>query len=405
MKSFGITDKSRLKIILRTFSQLDEIRWNTSSNYNLINYCRDDLTADEKLLTHWLSYIMDRQMPFQRIWDIGGYVVSHLVRAFTATPEESVRDIVERYIKKGQSIALECPRVQSSDRLARYGSNARYVQFASRYMPEDAVLIYRTLGILDRISGRSLAGFVGKIIECKDDHAKAIRKLAAALDAMTYSAAGAVRISEFSARMRQETMRIAKFQLDSKYDKELFGRKRLWCSLRDYLKSPEFNDVFTASLSEAGVENAKKWHRSDTRLRAALQALELPGDTWNNADVFRNGLFRPYLENERKSWDMPRTIRAIHEELSETAEASFYPEQIDVSFDFVPRMCQRDMCDVCLFGEGIRKTCHQQKGILCPVALYSCGYRHICQPTNCELKHDDSRGSCRNHGETRWAGP
>jgi len=394
MKSFGITNRDRLEIILRTFSQLDEIRWARSSNYNLINYCRRDLTADEKLLTHWLSYIMDRQMPFQRIWDVGGYVISHLVRAFTATPEESVLKIFNKYVRKERAIALECPCSVPNDRLARYGVDGRSVQFASRYMPEDAVLIYRTLGILDRISQRSLAGFMRRIIEHEDDYAKAIRKLASALNAMTYSVAGAVPISGFSARIKLEMTKITEFQFDGTYQQELFGRKRLWCCLRDYVKSPEFNDVFTAALAETGVKNSKKWHRSNAGLKAALQALELPGDVWNNADVFRNGLFSPYLENERKSWDMPRTIRAIHKAMSEPRNAMFYPEQVDVSFDFVPRMCQRNMCDVCLFGKGIRETCHQQAGILCPVALYSCGYRYVCQPATCEFKHDRSRESC-----------
>ncbi len=90
MSAFRITDTNAIVAILDVFSALDDVRWKNPLNYNLINYCTEDLSADEKLLTHWLCYIMDRQMPFQRIWDIGGYVVSHLVRVYTRGPGEDV---------------------------------------------------------------------------------------------------------------------------------------------------------------------------------------------------------------------------------------------------------------------------------------------------------------------------
>jgi hypothetical protein len=174
----------------------------------------------------------------------------------------------------------------------------------------------------------------------------------------------------------------------------LFGRKRLWCSLRDYLKSPEFNDVFVAALTDAGAENPAKWARVTPELKAALVALELPGDVWNNWPVFRQGLFAPCLQNEPASWDMPRTIRRVHELLSEGGSLDFYPEQLDVTFDFVPRMCEAQMCDVCVFGRGVKDVCHRQAGFLCPVALISCKYRHVCSPDVCRLKQDVTKGFC-----------
>jgi len=70
MNGFYVSNVQKMSAILTVFSKLDDIRWGKTANYNLINYCRDDLTADEKLLTHWICYIMDRQMPFERIWDI-----------------------------------------------------------------------------------------------------------------------------------------------------------------------------------------------------------------------------------------------------------------------------------------------------------------------------------------------
>jgi len=36
---------------------------------------------------------------------------------------------------------------------------------------------------------------------------------------------------------------------------------------------------------------------------------------------------------------MPRTARRLYEFLQSVSPMRFYPEQLDVSFDFVPRMC------------------------------------------------------------------
>ena len=68
-----------LNPVFQIIAFFDEIRWNSASNYNLINYYRDDLSDDNKLLTHWLCYITDRQMAFERIWDVGGFIFSELV--------------------------------------------------------------------------------------------------------------------------------------------------------------------------------------------------------------------------------------------------------------------------------------------------------------------------------------
>jgi len=94
MEALRIVNPKRLYAIFRIFSRLDDIRWSEESNYNLINYCRDDLTANEKLLTHWLCYITDRQMPFERVWDIGGYVISHIVHTYTEMLSEDMNDLL-----------------------------------------------------------------------------------------------------------------------------------------------------------------------------------------------------------------------------------------------------------------------------------------------------------------------
>jgi hypothetical protein len=395
MPALEVTEPKKLRSILAVFSALDEIRWSEEANYNLINYCCDDLSPSEKFLTHWLCYVTDRQMPFERIWAIGGYVISHLVRSYSRTPGRSVKDLLSSYVKReGKNMRMESPLESSNPRLKRYGIAGNTVSFASRYMPEDLVLIFRTLVILDRIADRSLPRFVHTVAKGAADMGKAIRRVATALNRLTYVAGGAVSALEYDVQVNKEAKKIPDFELmpDRKAEGELFGRKRLWCSLRDYLKSPEFNPIFVEALRDAGASDPHRWERSNPALKAALYALELPGDVWNNAEIFRNGLFRPYMANERKTWDMPRTVRKIYELLG--PKSGFYPEQLDVTFDFVPRMCERSMCSVCLFGGGIRETCHQKKGLICPVALHSCGYRHRCNPQTCRFRTDRVRGLC-----------
>lgn len=396
MKALVVTDAGRLRLVLETFAAFDEIRWQEAGNYNLLNYSRDDLSPDEKLLAHWLCYITDRQTRFQRVWDIGGYVLSDLVRAYTAERQRSVRDLLWDYVgREGRRLWLECEHRGENDRLRRYGVTGPPVRFASRYMPEDMVLIYRTLSILDATSGKSFSRYVAGVIHAEPDLQRCTRRMAVALNDLTYAGGGAVKAERLEAALSRTDEQAAGFRISSGEGSGLFGRKRLWCSLRDYLKSPEFNREFVAGLAAAGSVSPDKWRRDAPALMAALPALELPGDVWNNAPVFRSGLFSPCLQNEPRTWDMPRTIRRVYQILTGQGPIRFYPEQLDVTFDFVPRMCERQACEVCLFGAGISDICHAVPGRLCSVALLSCGYKRRCAPNTCQFRDDRVRGLCR----------
>ncbi len=411
MSQLEVTDKTRMRRILETFAILDQIRWSHDTNYNLINYCVEDLTADEKLLTHWLCYIVDRQTPFRRIWDVGGYVISHLVHTYTSN-DGAVDELLKRYIHRWEDhgrpkVRLECELAAKNSRLERRDITEGPVRFASRFMPEDLLLIFRTLFMLDKLTNRSLAGFIAQACEGADDPRTAIRQIAAALFALTYAAGGNVSAQQLDASIKsmgQKSQEDAKPYLNDRTAcigrwTDAFcpsGKKRLWCSLRDYLKSPEFSGYFVVALRKVGVCDADRWCRGSEWLRKGMDVIELPGDVWNNRPIFRGGLFSPYLENEKPRMDMPRVIRTIYEIMAAEDDLCFYPEQLDVTFDFVPLMCERQMCDICLFGNGISLVCHQKPELICPVALASCGYYTLCEPENCGLKHDQAEGLCMN---------
>jgi hypothetical protein len=400
-KTIEIKGQSKLRDVLRIFSALDDARWFNTSNYNLINYCENDFSPDEKLLTHWLCYITDRQTAFQRVWDVGGYVISHLVRAFTKDGT-----LLQLPSAKGD-LRLKCPLIRPNARLKFYGIDSGPVEFTSRYMPSDALSIYRTLLILDRVAERSFARFVYLAVNGETDQKVAVRKLAAALHFLTYANIGNVDKDSVKARMKKLRTSLKKdlgdFLRDSNgfiarrsegFERNPFDKKRLWCSIRDYLKSPEFNPYLVAALKKIGRNEATRWRRKNVE-KAALAVMELPGDVWNNNPVFRDGLFSSHLnKDETKGLDMPRIVRKIHDQLRD-GKATFYPEQLDVTFDFVPRMCAKLQCHRCVFGGGIDKLCHRQRGLYCPVILAACGYFFPCKPDNCIFKSDSVRRVCQ----------
>jgi hypothetical protein len=288
--------------------------------------------------------------------------------------------------------------------------NSDPVKFTSRFMPADALSIYRTLVILDRLAERSFTQFINLVVHNEPKQEAAVRKMAASLHFLSYTDIGIVKTKRVQSRMDALDTSLEKKLNAFRQDTEKFvanlnstfkphKKKRLWCSIRAYLKSPEFNELFVKSLElvdhKEDTHEATRWCRKEVD-KAALAIMELPGDVWNNVPIFREGLFSsPHLGPIPKSWDMPQTIRAIHRQM-EDQSASFYPEQLDVTFDFVPSMCGKLQCHRCIFGGGIGKLlCHQQPGFSCPVTLAACGYFYPCNPDNCAFKSDSVRGVCK----------
>ena len=94
--------RNRLSEIFKIISFYDKNRWVVKENYNLINFYKDKLDDDTKLLTHWFCYISDRQMLFQRIWDVGGFVYSDLVNSYKTKKTINILNpnITDSFIKK-----------------------------------------------------------------------------------------------------------------------------------------------------------------------------------------------------------------------------------------------------------------------------------------------------------------
>jgi hypothetical protein len=160
-----------------------------------------------------------------------------------------------------------------------------------------------------------------------------------------------------------------------------------------------YHKVFSEAIREvAGMEASKLISIWDS---LSMEQIELPGDVWNNNPLFKNNLFAEILDidNIPKTWGMPEIIRDIYKPVKSSGEINdFYPEQFDITFDFVLRMCSKKLCNVCPFGDnGVDPICIPTEDKYCPVALLSCGYIAKCvgEEGNCIIKEGVGKKMCK----------
>lgn len=185
-----------------------------------------------------------------------------------------------------------------------------------------------------------------------------------------------------------------------------FSSKRIWCCIRDYLKKgSSFREIFKDSLDllvgEFKIDDASKKilfpdSNEDNKIE---QLLELPGDTWNNDSTFG----KCFLGKEFEEGKLNRTLRVMYDE----GTIGAYPEQFDITFSFVPRMCSQNKCTFCpMYLENDReankekqnevkqeviknfnKLCCNYAGNYCPAVLMYTGYIYECagKKEECDL--------------------
>ena len=168
-------------------------------------------------------------------------------------------------------------------------------------------------------------------------------------------------------------------------------RKRIWAALRDYLKLETLREEFIKGVEE-NKEVERIWRDKDL-----LQQLELPGDVWNNNPNFRENLLSNLLDLRNQRSPIAKIVRNMYEEIKNDLKVrgvNFHPEQLDITFDFVPRMCNKTLCDICIFAladnkERLEKICVKNENKYCPIVLVSCGYMSECRIQDCPLLDDN----------------
>ena len=391
---------------------IDEARWQNTATESLINYAPVELSGDEKILVHWLCFITDRQTAWERIWDVGGFIFSQLVHDFKrkkslgilnpASQEsyfKSAKEYPEYKLKdKGYFFRSKIP-VGHNPTLKEYGfASNQHPFFIPRYYPADYKAILNTLKVLES-HGFSFTRYVKSVLETNvlDLNSKhSVRKLLFALYLLSYRnigqpKAGNINFERFSSEAESRATEIEsllsnqeKFsrEFNSFLEYDIYNQKRAWCALRDYLKNPEFNKHFLNALHDAGYKETTKLQSKEL-----LKQLELPGDVWNNNPKFRNCMLKG-TGYEKSEESLNLLLRQIYEE---NKPAVGYPEQFDISFDLVQRMCEQDQCEICPYGTlngeatDFHKVCIRKHGYFCPVILVSCGYKTECEPDKCAI--------------------
>jgi len=415
------------------FAFLDKVRWIHPNNYDEINYShKGDLSPDEKLLTHWLCYISDKAMGYKRIWDVGGFVYSDLVHHFTQGEAiESLlfpngdKSFFKKTNEKGDSYYFISRTVVDeknliSKRYSTFLNENGNVLFVPRYYPSDYVSIYYTLYTLNYLKcsfGEYIAKIISKAVGLsnnKDKHRDIMMCLFCGFYVLSYSNIGRPISSDlknlyklFATDNNNELIKLNKNpeicadkisewlksedfieKAKNVYDKKRFERKRIWCCIRDYLKHTNYQkgfcDLMRNSLSSSNI--------SDDTLKILFSGdmknlLELPGDTWNNKTVFRHCLLKGDAEESSG-----KAINKVLREKYDNNETDVYPEQFDVSFAFVPRMCNQGNCRYCPISDDkdkgeIEKLCSAIKGQYCPAILMYTGFFYECPgKKECKLK-------------------
>ena len=387
MTRIQIKDENSLRNILKIISGIDNWRWKTNENYNLIHFCGNDLRNQEKILTHWMCYITDRQMPFEGIWDRGGYIFSELVHEYSRnnTPTEEI--LSKYYQKRGEDGKKRFFRSQ----------DLKYT-FASRYVTNDYNNIMQTLQVLSQEYGKNIIEFIIDIMNRFRDEKDLLIRIACSLHLLTYNLdKGKKANSKRTIKILKDT-RIFSKNLEKFKNNSTENKKRLWCCIRDYKKGG-YCEIFKKAIRDVFEKDADEFIKIWEGL--PMDQIELPGDIWNNSPIFRDKLLSNVIDIEQvpKQWRMPKIIREIYTTLKNDGKVDdFYPEQFDITFDFVPRMCSKKLCEVCFFGKnGVKSICIPTTDKYCPVALITCGYFIKCndQEQKCHIKDDIGMGICK----------
>ena len=395
--------KKNIEDVFEITNFIDEARWSSDGNYYSINYANENLPLDDKILTHYITYITDRQMAFMRIWNIGGFVFSRLVEEY----RKRCIDTIEFYEIKNDKLFFICSvdedglTAKQKDLLEDSIHN-NIVKFSSRFTTSDFCSIYFTLYILERlekdkiIEKKSLVEYIKKVVKNhsakKDD---IVKRIAFSLYVLTYQGKNrdknesvedfVTRVKKLAKEQYEYVKKLLKDEMffEEEYKKflknKIYTSKRVWCSLRDYMKAPEFKDYFSNEIYPilgCDICSIDYWKQ-----------LELPGDVWNNNSTFAKCNFPGKIV---KPQDTNKCIRSIYDE---SQPSKGYVEQFDITFSLAPRMCEEKKCSYCPYGildkndkHNFSKMCVNNKEKLCPVVLYSTGFEMNCKgKEDCDL--------------------
>ena len=383
------TDQSSVKKMLNLIRFLDEARWK-SDNYDIPNYADKNMPSEQKLLTHFLGYITNRRISYKLIFYKLDFIFSQLIKDYySGSTADNLLLNPGTYIDREDG-AMKGFKACRMDSQAQYSIPLQEpIKASSRFFPEDFVGIFCTLEILAKFTEKSFSKYIQTCLS-KATTGHEMEFLLYGLWLLGYSN-GRWKKEDLD-RQYIDPCLDKKFRaIETFFDKrvipasfreERYKSKRLTCFVRDLLKCDHYHSLFRGIISS---EELKK-------LKNQLHVLELPGDVWNNnehfQECFRNCSGIDKCDNAANQRDFNKTIRDFYEnyvwkELM-LEKSDYYPEQFDTTFDFVPRMCEKNgqkNCQYCpMKGSEIADFCiYNNENKFCPFLLYACGYKVYCK--------------------------
>jgi len=360
------------------------------------------LAPADKVLTHWLVYILDAQTDFRKLWAYGGPVFAELVEAYTAhrdSPLKTLTNFIARPTTRGEVATLVAQHQEGGSEIDAF-TLAITPRFPWMYFSVGTTLL-------------TLSRFEGSLVAYLAAHESFLlqgsgidlgRRAAFLLYLLTYSDVPAHVAHPDSQSFRNAVMRHAQrvartlssnCLLEAAYQawnqSHRRYHKRLWAAFRDYVKrGGEFQRYF-AEASAHRAERLSRIFGADSE--SILVDLEVPGDVWNLR--FFTRLLGPGIK--------PAQLRVWFDDLRQRQQlpADAAVERFDISFRFSPAMCDLRREGCCVFREisDIWQHCPPRKGLEwrgspCPVTDHLCGIHYACEPRDCPVRQRVAGNLC-----------
>lgn len=394
---------------------LDNARWGNykepyqtdHDNYYLINECGKNLPNDSIILSHWTTYCVNRQTPFKLVFNLGGFIFSDLVVTMQKHPSLHWLDP-----NHPDSFFIDNPtdgyqfrsHLQARDNAIILSNYEEYqknpnqpVTFKPRFYPRDYMSILCTMVFLEEYDYR-FSVYFQDLMERFRHQEQYLKRMVFGLHLMAYRNIGQFSkgdLQDFNRNVHiaKENAAYVKALLDSKEEFErgfqhfqrqaMYHQKRLWCCIRDYLKCGYYRNILMDALKENGCIDYTLFQNDKL-----LTELELPGDVWNNNPKFWGCI----LKNTRYNTIQKQYNRHIRGMLEDSQITEGYPELFDFTFEFIPRMCEKDRCAVCIFKEiqdlgstQWMELCVHNTDEDCPLVKHYCDFQMKCKGDECEL--------------------
>lgn len=400
---------------------------------NLIDEDKKDKKG-RAILVHWLCYITDYRREFEGVWDKGGQIFSEFVQLFYDSKDGDRS--VENFFRKLLKYKVEENKREDKAIPPFKSRKKENVSYASRYW--DAFYgIFRTLYYL-KTRNTNMVEIIQESINSNSEIHDNVNNLAKKLYKISYWEIGKAKSS--NKREKPVNCAIKKYwrdkngnlkDLEEQMDQDInsmendwddekrFSNKRLWAALRDYFKpNAPYNKMLLNNIADKEVREYLENHG-----KKFMEHFEFPGDIWNRrfgdriikpiAEAYKDEVWIKedvalvYKKNKgkighlRDDLNFPKLIRKLYGNIlwkdGNYGRDQYYPEQMDISFEFMPNLCTKatiapKICrECCPFGidsiDNFNKLCHGEENKYCSVALYTCGYRYKCKgKEKCELK-------------------